>query len=188
MSWPAFFRNLFGLCRFRRGPEDMPFSPPLLVALLILGGALQAGFNLHGGAKPGVVAAVLVGSLGVVGAIYLLLRGRGKATRFVQAMTALAAVYLLFGVVADVLISSLSLEKLSKQVFEHPDQPPVLTSAQTLLIPAVVALVIWQICVMVSILRRSLEIPLAGAVLVLLLLFMVDLFVANLAANLLGVV
>jgi len=82
----------------------------------------------------------------------------------------------------------LSLAALSKQVIEHPDHPPALTALQTLMIPGVVALVIWQFCVFVGILRRALEIPVAGAVLVLLLLFLVDWFVASLVASAMGVV
>lgn len=188
MTLPAFFAVLLGICRFRRGPEDMPYSPPLLVALLIGCGVLQVGFNVYNGAAPGVAAAVLVGGLGLVGALYLLLRGRGKSLRFVQTMTALAAVYLSFGVVIDALISWLSLAALSKQVIEHPEHPPELTGLQTLMIPAVVALVVWQFCVFVAILRRAMEGSVAGAVLVLLLLFLVDWFVASLVASAMGVV
>jgi hypothetical protein len=185
---PPFFAVLLGVCRFRRGPEDMPYSPPLLIALLVACGALQAYFNVYNGAAPGVAAAVVVGGLGLIGAVYLLLRGRGKSLRFVQTMTALAAAYLVFGVVVDALISGLSLAALSKQVLEHPDHPPALTTLQTLMIPAVVALVIWQFCVFVGILRRALEIPVVGAVLVLLLLFLVDWFVASLVASAMGMV
>ncbi|MBU6416716.1 MAG: hypothetical protein KJS83_06060 [Xanthomonadaceae bacterium] len=185
---PAFLDSLLGICRFRRGPEDMPYSPPLLIALLIACGALQAFFNVYNGAAPGVAAAVLVGGLGLIGALHLLLRGRGKSLRFVQTMTALAAVYLLFGVVIDALISWLSLAALSKQVLEHPEHPPALTTLQTLMIPGVLGLVIWQFCVFVGIVRRALEIPVAGAVLVLLLLFLVDWFVASLVASAMGVV
>jgi hypothetical protein len=185
---PAFLANLIGICRFRRGPEDMPYSLPLLLGLLVACGALQVGFNLYNGASPGVAVAVLVGGLGLLGALYLLLRGRDKAARFVQTTTALAAVYLVFGIVIDVMVSALSLEALSKQVLAHPDHPPALTPAQTLMVPVVVALVVWQFCVFVGILRRALEFPVAGAVLALLLLFVVDWFVASLVASLLGVI
>ena len=188
MSLPSFFAVLSGICRFRRGPEDMPYSPPLLIALVIGCGVLQACFNVYNGAAPGVAVAVLLGGLGLIGALYLLLRGRGKSLRFVQTMTALAAVYLLFGVVVDTLISGLSLAALSKQVLEHPDHPPTLTTLQTLLVPGVVALVIWQFCVFVGIVRRALETSVAGAVLVLLLLFLIDWFVASLVASAMGVV
>ena len=88
----------------------------------------------------------------------------------------------------DVMVSALSLEALSKQVLAHPDHPPALTPAQTLIVPVVVALVVWQFCVFVGILRRALEFPVAGAVLALLLLFVVDWFVASLVASLLGVI
>jgi hypothetical protein len=185
---PAFFPVLLGICRFRRGPEDMPYSPPLLVALLIGCGALQVGFNVYNGAAPGVAVAVLVGGLGLVGALYLLLRGRGKSLRFVQTMTALAAVYLLFGVVIDALISALSLAALGKQVIEHPENPPELTALQTLMAPLVVVLVVWQFCVFVGVLRRAMEGSVAGGVLVLLLLFLVEWFVASLVASVMGVV
>lgn len=188
MTLPSFFAVLLGICRFRRGPEDMPYSPPLLIALLVGCGALQVCFNVYSGAAPVVAAAVLVGGLGGIGALYLLLRGRGQSLRFVQTMTALAAVYLLFGVVIDALISGLSLAALSEQVIKHPDRPPELTTLQTLVIPGVVALVIWQFCVLVGILRRALGIPVAGAVLVFLLLFLVDWFVASLVASAMGVV
>lgn len=188
MTLPSFFAVLLGICRFRRGPEDMPYSPPLLVALLVACAALQVFFNVYNGAAPGVAVAILIGGVALIGALYLLLRGREKSLRFVQAMTALAAAYLLFGVVIDALISWLSLAALSKQVLEHPDHPPALTALQTLMIPGVVALVIWQFCVFVGILRRALEIPVVGAVLVLLLLFLVDWFVASLVASAMGLV
>lgn len=188
MSPGAFFTVLLGICRFRRGPEDMPYSPPLLIALLIGCAALQAGFNLYNGATPGVVAAVVTGGLGFLGALYLLLSGRGKSARFVQTLTALAAVYLLFGVVLDALISGLSLAALSKQLLEHPGNPPALTAWQTLLIPGVTVLALWEFGVCAGILRRALEVPLAGAVLALLLLLLADWFVAGMAAAAMGVV
>lgn len=188
MTLFSFFTVFWGICRFRRGPEDMPYSPPLLIALLIGCGALQVGFNLYNGATAGVAAAVLVGGLGGIGVLYLLLRGRGQSLRFVQTLIALAAVYLLFGVVIDTLISVLSLTALSEQIIKHPGQTPVLTTGQTAVIPGVVALVIWQFCVFVGIVRRALEISVAGAVLLLLLLFLADWFFASLAATVLGVV
>ena len=188
MSLPSFFAVLLDICRFRRGPEDMPYSPPLLVVLLIGCGALQFGFNVYNGAAPGVAGALLVGGVAFFGALYLLLRGRGQSLRFVQTMTALASVYLLFGVVIDAVISGFSLAALSEEVLKHPGHPPELTPLQALVIPGVVALVIWQFCVLVGIVRRALERPVAGAVLVFLLLFLVDWFVASLVASATGVV
>ena len=188
MTLSSLLAVLLGICRFRRGPEDMPYSPSLLIALLVGCAALQVGFNVYNGAAPGVAAALLVGGAAFIGALYLLLRGRGKSLRFVQTTTALAAVYLLFGVVIDALISGLSLAQLSEEILKHPGQPPALTTLQTLVIPGVVALVVWQFCVLVGIVRRALELPVAGAVLVFLLLFLVDWFVASLVASAMGAV
>ena len=187
MTLPSFLAVLLGICRFRRGPEDMPYSPSLLIVLLVGCGALQFGFNMYNGAAPAVAGALLVGGLAFIGALYLLLRGRGQSLRFVQTTTALAAVYLLFGVVIDAAISAFSLAALSEEVLKHPGQPPELTALQALVSLGLVALAIWQFCVLVGILRRALELPVAGAVLVFLLLFLVDWFFASLVVSAMGV-
>jgi hypothetical protein len=184
---PAVLASLIDLCRFRRGPEDVPYSPRVLVALLIAGGVLEAAFNLHNGAKPALVAAALVGSLAVVGVVFLLLRSRAKAARFVQTMTALAAVYLAFGLVIDALALTLPLRALREEILQHPGRPPVLSGANVLVLLAVFALGVWQLCVWVRVLRRSLEVSLAGAVLGFLLLLLVDWVVTGLVAAAVGV-
>lgn len=187
MSLRALLASVADLCRFRRGPEDVPYTPYWLVGLLIAGGVLQALFNLHNGATPRMVAAALVGSLAVVGVVYGLLRNRGKAARFVQTMTALAAVYLLFAIVTDALALGLPLRALRDELLKHPGQPPVLTGANMAILFAVFVLGVWQLCVWVRVLRRSLETSLPGAVLVFLLLLLSDWVVTGLVAAALGV-
>lgn len=182
----AFLANLRDLCLFRRGPEDMPYSPPLLVGLLAACGALMGWFALHNGASGRMVVAALAGGLGTVAMVFVVLRWRGKSARFVQAMTALAAVYLLFNLVADLLVVRMDLPALMKQMLEHPQQPPVFSGTQTLLLLGFSILGFWQFFVMAGIVRRSAEVSLAGALLIMILWVVVDWFVAGMAAGLLG--
>lgn len=161
----------------------MPYSPQLLAALLVGCVVLQTWFNLHNGAPRGVVVAVVAAGAAALGMMYLLLRQRGKPERFVQTATAMAGVYLLFGAVADLLVSGLPLAEISQAMIEHPAKPPTLTGLQPLLVVVFMALGIWQFCVNVVILRRALEVPTSSATLLLVMLFLVQWFVASLVAS-----
>lgn len=183
----AFFASLRDISLFRRGPEDMPYSPRLLVALLVACGAMQVAFNLHDGVKPGVIAGAIMGGLAMVWLVFLLLRGAGKPERFVQATSALAAVYLLFGLAKNLLTLLLPVRAWQQQMMAQPAHLPEVTGHQTPVMLAIAALVIWQFCVWVGVLRRALEIPAAGGVLVFLLLLFVNVIVAAVVAGMIGV-
>lgn len=165
----------------------MPYSPPLLIALLVVCGALQTGFNLHDGVEPALVAGSILGGLAMIGAVFLLLRGRDKSERFVQTTTALATVYLLFDAVTNLLTLLLPMKELREQLLSHPGHAPSLTGVQALVLLLIVALGIWQLCIWIGTLRRALEIPLAGGVLVFLLLVFINLIVAAVVAAVIGV-
>jgi hypothetical protein len=184
----GFFASLLDLCRFRRGPEDMPYAPRLLVALLIACGGLQLAFRLHNGVKPVLAVAALAGGLVMLGAIFALVRGRGHPERFVQTATALAGVYLLFGIVANVVALWLPMKTLRAELLAHPGHAPMLSGAEMLLVLAVFALGVWQLCVWIRILRRAMDVSLAGAVLAFLLLVLIDWIVTGVAAVALGAV
>ncbi|TAN06926.1 MAG: hypothetical protein EPN36_03145 [Rhodanobacteraceae bacterium] len=183
---PAFLASLVDLCRFRRGPEDMPYAPPLLIGLLVACCVLQVLFNLHQGANPRLMAAALLAGLAAIGMLFLLLRGRGKSARFVQTLTALAAVYLLFGIVTDGLALALPLKAWREKLLAHPEQLPVIAGNQILIVLVIVALGVWQLCISIHVLRRALDTPLAGAILAFLLLFIVDWIAASLLTAALG--
>jgi hypothetical protein len=183
----SFFASLFDLCRFRRGPEDMPYAPWLLVVLLFVSGALQVGFNLHDGFKPALVVAAPVAGLAVIAAVFLLLRGRGMAERFVQTATALVAVNLLFDLPIKLLTLLLPMPVLEQYWTSPGAKLPVLTGIQTLVVMAVAALEVWRLCVWIGTLRRSLGLTLAAGVLVFLLLVFVNLVVAALVVDVVGV-
>jgi hypothetical protein len=175
----GFLASLFDLCRFQRGPEDMPYAPRLLVALLAGCVAVQSAFELHYGAKPVIVVAVAAGWLAVLGLLRILLRGRGKPERFMQTATALASVTLLF----DIVVYPLALLLPLQQILAHQAAAELtLSGAQTLAMFAIAALGVWELCVWVATLRRSLELTLAGAVLMFLLLLIVNRLVAGVFA------
>lgn len=176
-----FFTSLRDICRFRRGPEDMPYSPRLLIGLLVACAAVQLAFDLHNGVTPGMAGAALVGGLVVVGMLFVLLRGRGKPERFVQTATAFTAVKLLF----DIVVYPLALLLPLKQILTRFD-PADLSGSQTLVMLAIAVLGIWELCVWIGLLRRSLDIPVAGGVLVFLLLFFVNSIVLGIGAGLTG--
>ncbi|HEY9111915.1 MAG TPA: hypothetical protein VIM92_09100 [Rhodanobacteraceae bacterium] len=182
-----FLASLRDVCLFRRGPEDMPYSQPLLIALLVACGVLQVAFNLHDGVQPALIAGAILGGLAMVWLVFLLLRGTGKPERFVQTATTLAAVYLLFGLAKNLLTLLLPVKAWQKQMMAEPAHLPVVTGHQAPVMFAIAALVVWQFCVWVGILRRALEIPVAGGVLVFLLLLFVNLIVAALTAGVIGV-
>lgn len=187
MNLPGFLASVRDLCLFRGGPEDMPYSPRLLVALLVACGVLQVVFSIHDGIKPALAAAALVGSLAIVATVFLLLRGRGKSERFVQTLMALAVVYLLYDIVANLLALLLPMEELRKQLLSQPPRLPSLTGVQTLVMAVIAALGIWQLCIWIGTLRRSLEISVAGGVLVFLLLVFVNFIATAVAVGAIGV-
>lgn len=175
------------LCLFRRGPEDMPYAPALLVALLLGCVLVMVGLGLHDGKPPAVIAGAIAGGLVQLGLVFLMLRGRGLRARFVQAATALAVVTLLFDLVAGTLSLLLPVKAWREQFLANPSQIPQPAGSQATLALLVVLLSLWQLCVWVSILRRSLEIPLAGSILVVMGLFFAYAVVVVLAASLAGV-
>lgn len=176
-----FITSLRDICLFRRGPEDMPYAPRLLIALLVACAAVEVVFDLHNGAQPGMVAAALAGGLAVIGMLFVLLRGRGKPERFVQTATAFTAVKLLF----DIVVYPLALLLPLQQIFKHFD-PAEISGHLTLVMLAVAVLGVWELCVWIGLLRRSLEIPVAGGVLVFLLLFFVNSIVLGIGAGIAG--
>lgn len=165
----------------------MPYAPPFLIGLLVACGVLQVLFNLYQGANPRLVAAALLAGLAVIGMLFLLLRGRGKSARFVQTLTALAAVYLLFGIITDGLALALPLKAWRAQLLAHPQQLPAIAGSQVLVVLVIILLGIWQLCISIHVLRRALDTSGAGAALVFLLLFVVDWFAASLLAAAIGV-
>ncbi len=179
----ALLASVRNLCLFRRGPEDMPYSPQLLVGLLIASALFASLFDVQlRGAKVAVVLASVLGTLATLYVLHELLRLRGKAERFVQTALALIATSFLFELIAMPLLLLVPLPAAGTQTL----QPGDVGGAQMLAAFAVFAFAIWQVCISVNILRRAMDSPVAGGVLALLLLACTNFIVAAVAAYLFG--
>jgi len=144
--WRALAALAGELLRLRRGPQDVPYSPTLLLLALIpyalLGSALAAfAMPVSRALLYGPTEAALLGAL-----VYASLAVRRCPARFVQTLTALVLV----GVVFNAL--SLPLTALAR-----PENGLGLL---------ILALVAWSFAVSVHILRLALDIPVPGSVLV----------------------
>lgn len=144
--WRALVALLGDLLRLRRGPQDVPHSPTLLLLTLVpyalLGSALAAFAMpasqalLYGPTETALLALL----------VYLALAVRRRPARYAQTLSAL----LLVGVVFNAL--SLPLTALAR-----PENGLGLL---------ILVLVAWSFAVSVHILRLALDIPVPGSVLV----------------------
>lgn len=144
--WRALLVLVGDLLRLRRGPQDVPYSPSLLLFAVLPHAALSsllASFAmparravLYGPAEAALLAML----------VYTVLAARGRLARLLQTLTAL----LLTGIAFNTLSVPLT-------VLATPDNGLGLV---------ILLLVGWSFAVSVHILRHALEIPVPGSVLV----------------------
>ncbi len=84
------FRLAADLCRLRAGPQDLPYSPRLLVLLLVSALALDGVTGALLGDAEDALAHSLLGIAVVFGLTWFTLQLRGHPARFVQSASALA--------------------------------------------------------------------------------------------------
>jgi hypothetical protein len=164
------------LCLFRAGPQDLPYSPGTVIALLVVGAVLEAIFDTRQGSGATVIVAANLATLATLGVLRAMLRWRGKPERFVQTALALLA----SGLLCELIVLPLVL------YFGHPADPANMAGPKLLAGFVAMVLLIWQTCVSVRILRMAMEIPLPGAVLALFALGFVDIVATVLFAAALG--
>lgn len=147
-----FLRVVRDLCQLRRGPEDVPYAPQLLLVLILASVLLDVAL----GAALGVKASILPRSLLSTGLILALcwtaLTARGLGTRFVQAASALVACAMVF---------SLLMLPIAALTGAPPATPEQLTPMQVVLAWTALAVIVWKLCVDAHILRRALDAPFA---------------------------
>jgi len=152
---------IWDICCLRRGPQDLPYSPPLLAALVAANFAYQLLVaTLRGLPFAEVLFGALFFMLMLLTALNVALLLRGLRSRFVQAATALLGCMLLFHVLR------LPLDLL---VDAPPATPAQLTPLQGLLALIALPLLGWSVVAYAHVLRHSLNISfLAGMTLSLL--------------------
>lgn len=142
------------LCQFRRGPEDMPYSPSLLAVLIAASIVVDIASGVAIGVETDRVAHVLVSTTLFLGLAWIALAMRGLVSRYVQTASALVACGIAFSLLV------LPLAWLAGPPPAPPAHPPPL---QTMLWTAMLALVVWNLAVNAHIVRRAIEVPYAIA-------------------------
>ncbi|MGH8190471.1 MAG: YIP1 family protein [Rhodanobacteraceae bacterium] len=179
----AFLASVRDLCLFRHGPEEMPYSARLLIGLLVASLLFASLFDVRlREARPAAVGASVLGTLATLYALYVVLRWRHKGERFVQTAIALIATSFLFELIAMPLLLLMPMQASGA----HALKPEDVTGAEMLAAFAVFGFAVWQVCISVNILRRAMEIPVVGGILVLLLLACTNFVIAAFGAYLLG--
>jgi len=142
---PAQIRDL---CLLRGDPQDLPWSPGLLVTLLAASTALDAfvGNALDGDTD--ALARSLLSSLVVLGLCWVALTLRDLRNRFIQAATALAGTGIAFTLLRDALLLPCG---------PFPDSATALSPLQALVSWLLFAIVFWQIAVTAHIVRHALD-------------------------------
>lgn len=148
---------LWDICRLRRGPQDLPYSPQLLLIVVAFSLGLQQVIARVLGVEQETLGAGLLSLALNLGALYLLLNLRHKRSRFVQTALAMLACALLFTLI------SLPIVLL---VGERPPLPEQISPLQALLGLVSLPLLIWKIMVDAHILRHSLDVPLLAGVVI----------------------
>jgi hypothetical protein len=137
--------------QLRRGPQDAPHAPRLLIALCAASLLLQLAIARVLGVEGETLGAGLVALAFNLGVLYLLLNLRRLTNRFVQAALTLLGCAMLFQL--------LSLPIVLLAGAHVPSAPEHLTPAQVLLSIVSLPIVIWKLVVDAHILRHSLDLP-----------------------------
>lgn len=161
----ALLREVLEVCLLRRGPQDLPWSPPAVMLFTAALLALQLAFAAFNGMPPSALAARAVVTLAIVyGATLGLLRFRGMASRASQTLLAVVGAEVLFALVTMPLL-------LLVQPHLGNENPPA--SLLPVMLAAVFAF-FWKLRVNAAIWRQALEIPVSAAYLLTLALLLCE--------------
>ena len=150
----ALLRDMLDLCLLRRGPQDLPYSPPAVTAYAAALIGVQLAFAVYHGAEGlALVSRALVTLLILFGATLALLRFRAMGNRAPQTLLALAGTSLLFALVMMPLA-------LALRPYLGEKDPP---ASMLLIALAAIATFFWKLRVEAAIWRQALEIPVSAA-------------------------
>lgn len=151
---PDFLLILRDIVLLRRGPQDLPFAPRLLGAVILIDVALSALMeNMLGvGVGEGVLLRNAAGTGLGLGVLYLLLYAKQFQARFTQAGLALLLVSVVYTGLLVIVLTVLGLPPA-------PDtKPEAVTGVQLVTMLVFIALSLWRLAVDASVLRHALEI------------------------------
>jgi len=171
---PAFVPILRDVMLLRRGPQDMPYSPPLLVTIGALCVLVQLIVTLMRGQPAGAVTlGAMLWLAFTLGALRLILQLRGFGNRFVQAATTLLGCNLVFTIFAI---------PVALLAGEPPTSPEAMTPGQILAGLVSLPLLLWKIAVDAHVFRHSFGIPFLSGIVIALLWIVAALALSGLGA------
>ncbi|MEZ5460895.1 hypothetical protein [Dokdonella sp.] len=139
-----------GLCRFRGGPQDLPYSGALLIALLGASVMLDYGSGSLLGYDDTLLARSLLSISLLMALCWTALSIRGLANRFVQTATALVSCSMAF----SLLILPLA------WFFGNPQgEDVILTPAQVLIVWLGLGVLFWKVAVDAHVVRHAIDAP-----------------------------
>lgn len=166
----ALLHCLREICLFRAGPQDLPYSTALatrlsvaLVGLGVMGMVLQGSDPGRMPLRVGMIVLFLLLPA------WLLLRWRGFASRYVQTLTAIAGVGVLYNLLALPLVVSLAARQ------DAIGTDPGLAVISWMLL----ALTLWRLLVSAHIWRHALSLPLSAGAIIALGLFIAQVVLAR---------
>jgi hypothetical protein len=158
---PSLFNQIRDICLLRRGPQDLPYSIPTLIAVACACVVVQLAVAVARGVPVnGVLAGAVLWLLITLGALNLILSLRGLRNRFVQAATALLGCALVFTLLSV---------PIALLVGEPPTTPEQLSPLQLLLGLVSLPLLIWKIIVDAHVFRHSFDVPFLSGIVIALL-------------------
>ena len=137
------------LCRLRGGPQDLPWSPTLLVSLFVVATGLDVVTGDLLDRDGNALARSLLSSLVILGLCWIALAVRSHGHRFVQTATAIVAT----GIVFTLLLGAL----LWLGGVPPTATGTALTTAQSLVAWTLFAIFLWQVAVIAHIVRHAVE-------------------------------
>ena len=138
------------LCRFRSGPQELPHSQGLLVALLVAGLALDLATGNALELKEPVLARSLLSSLVLLGLSWVALAIRRFGHRYLQTASALVACSIAF---------SLLILPLALSFGTAPAAGVAPTPVQMLIVWLGLGTLVWKISIDAHIVRQAIEAP-----------------------------
>ncbi|MGH8171847.1 MAG: hypothetical protein ACREPX_01790 [Rhodanobacteraceae bacterium] len=140
------------LCQLRRGPQDAPYSPRLLGALLAASVFLDTLIGTVLDRSPHALARSLVSTGLVLALCAIALSIRQLMSRYVQTATALVA--------CSIALTLLALPILAL-IGPVPTPPATMAPLQVLMSWALLAMLIWNLAVNAHIVRHAMDAPFA---------------------------
>jgi hypothetical protein len=146
----ALLRSLIELCLLRRGPQDLPYSPPAVAVFAAILVAMQVGFASNEGMGTlALLARAVVTLVLLFGVTSALLRLRGLDNRRAQTLLALAGSGVIFS------LAMMPVAHALRPYLDDKSPPPQMLA----LALAAVILFVWKLRVDASIWRQAMGIP-----------------------------